>query len=94
MALAPGTKVENLWLAARSFNLRPEELVHVGDGDNDRKAAREFGCPFIGVADSDDGPDGAWAGASFAVVRDMRGACAKICEMAAIPPLIELKEGP
>ena len=38
---APGTKVENLWLAARSFNLRPEELVHVGDGDNDRKAARE-----------------------------------------------------
>lgn len=82
---APGTKVENLWLAARSRNLLPEEVVHVGDGDNDRKAAQEFGCPFIGVSDSQDGPDGKWAGASFAVVSDMHAACAKICEYANVP---------
>ena len=82
---APGTKVDNLWLAARSRNLLPEQIVHVGDGDNDRKAAQEFGCPFIGVSDSPDGPDGKWAGASFAVVSDMHAACAKICEYADIP---------
>lgn len=81
---APGTKVENLWLAARTLNLRPEEVLHVGDGDNDRKAASEFGCPFIGVCDSPDGPDGAWAGAAFPVVPDMHSACAKICKMAGI----------
>jgi phosphoglycolate phosphatase-like HAD superfamily hydrolase len=82
---APGTKVENLWLAARSLNLLPEELVHVGDGDNDRKAAQEFGCIFIGVCDSADGPDGKWAGAPFTLVSDMHAACAKICELAGVP---------
>ena len=82
---SPGTKVENLWLAARSMNLLPEEVVHVGDGDNDRKAAQEFGCRFIGVSDSPGGPDGKWAGASFTVVSDMQAACAKICEYAGVP---------
>lgn len=81
---APGTKVDNLTLAARSRNLLPEEVVHVGDGDNDRKAAREFGCPFIGVCNSADGPDGAWKGASFAVVPDMHQACTKICAMVGV----------
>ena len=81
---APGTKVDNLTLAARSRNLLPEEVLHVGDGDNDRKAAREFGCPFIGVCDSADGPDGAWKGASFAVVPDMHQACTKICAMVGV----------
>ena len=82
---SPGTKVENLWLAARSLNLLQEEIVHVGDGDNDRKAAHEFGCTFIGVCDHPDGPDGKWAGASFTVVRDMHEACDKICERAGLP---------
>ena len=69
----------------RSLNLLPEELVHVGDGDNDRKAAQEFGCIFIGVCDSADGPDGKWAGAPFTLVSDMHAACAKICELAGVP---------
>lgn len=86
---APGTKVENLWLAARTLNLRPEEILHVGDGDNDRKAAREFGCPFIGVSDTPDGPDGAWAGASFPVVPDMRAAAVEICKLTGLPDLPE-----
>ena len=62
-----------------------DELVHVGDGDNDRKAAQEFGCIFIGVCDSADGPDGKWAGAPFTLVSDMHAACAKICELAGVP---------
>ena len=54
-------EVENLQRAAAGGNacaddgdceepLRPSELIHVGDGDNDCRAASEFGYAFIGIA--------------------------------------------
>lgn len=46
------TKLENLQAIAREEDLKPEEMVFVGDGEGDRKAAEAFGCTFIGVATS------------------------------------------
>ncbi|MCP4393051.1 MAG: HAD family hydrolase [Alphaproteobacteria bacterium] len=45
----PATKLENLEKIARLGNFHPSEVVMVGDGDNDRVGAAEFGCHFIGV---------------------------------------------
>ena len=93
---APGTKVENLRRAAAeaaqpSAPLAPAELVHVGDGDNDCKAADEFGCPFIGVNLSKElGGSGLVEGGFTKpcahVVADMAEAAAPLCALLGIPP--------
>ena len=44
------TKTENLKIIAKREDVKAQELLFVGDGDGDRKAAEEFGCEFIGVA--------------------------------------------
>jgi len=43
-------KTENLLFIASQENVNPEEILVVGDGDSDFKAALELGCPFVGVA--------------------------------------------
>lgn len=45
----PATKTENIKKVARLGNFSPDEVVMIGDGDNDRVGAEEFGCAFIGV---------------------------------------------
>lgn len=45
----PRSKVENLKKIADITGLKPEEIVMVGDGDNDREAAEDFGSQFIGL---------------------------------------------
>ena len=64
--------------------LAPSEIVHVGDGDNDCRAAHEFGCAFIGV---DLDGDATFSAPTHAVVRDMHGACAEICKLAGLEPM-------
>ncbi|MBI4088142.1 HAD family hydrolase [Candidatus Kaiserbacteria bacterium] len=46
------TKLENLQAIAREEDLKPEEIIFVGDGEGDRTAAEDFGCEFIGIATS------------------------------------------
>lgn len=48
-------KVENLRLIVEHARSQPEELVFVGDGEDDRRAAGALGCAFIGVALEGDG---------------------------------------
>ena len=100
---APGTKVENLQrAAAEAANacaddgdceepLRPSELIHVGDGDNDCRAASEFGCAFIGIAlEKANGGSGVAGGgftkACAAIVPDLTTAAAPLCALLGIPP--------
>lgn len=49
----PASKLENLRQASAKINARPRDLVFIGDGEDDRRAAEAFGCVFIGVT-----PDG------------------------------------
>lgn len=42
-------KRRNLEAIARAEGLGATQLVHVGDGDNDCRAAAAFGCRFVGV---------------------------------------------
>eukprot|EP00928_Gymnodinium_smaydae_P064208 TRINITY_DN47609_c0_g1_i1.p1 TRINITY_DN47609_c0_g1~~TRINITY_DN47609_c0_g1_i1.p1 ORF type:complete len:252 (+),score=40.38 TRINITY_DN47609_c0_g1_i1:37-756(+) len=79
---APATKLDNLVAAATCHELSPAQVVHVGDGDNDCRAARDFGCAFVGVVL----PDGhnEFTGPCRAVVSDMHGACRVICDLAQI----------
>ncbi len=50
----PASKLENLRQVSARIGARPRELVFIGDGEDDRRAAAAFGCAFIGVT-----PDGA-----------------------------------
>ncbi len=46
---APATKTENLWLIQNLAQARFQEILFVGDSEDDRKAALEVGCHFVGV---------------------------------------------
>jgi phosphoglycolate phosphatase-like HAD superfamily hydrolase len=48
---APADKLENLEQIARRAGLRPQEILVVGDGEDDRIAAAGMGCPFLAVGD-------------------------------------------
>lgn len=49
----PSGKIGNLRIVAGTSPMsKPEQMVFVGDGENDWKAAKAFGCHFIGVANS------------------------------------------
>lgn len=46
---SPESKIGNLQTAASVAQLAPAEMLMVGDGEDDRQAARAFGCAFVGV---------------------------------------------
>lgn len=46
----PISKVENLERAWKLARVDKEFMLFVGDGRSDAKAAKEFGCDFVGVA--------------------------------------------
>jgi len=46
---APTTKSENLRLIQNQTQAQPKEILFVGDSDDDRDAAGEVGCHFVGV---------------------------------------------
>ncbi|MFA6536543.1 MAG: HAD family hydrolase [Candidatus Paceibacterota bacterium] len=49
----PNRKLENLRIVRSSTPAaEPKEIVFVGDGENDWKAAKDFGCHFVGMANS------------------------------------------
>lgn len=45
----PGTKIEHLGEILTLENVSPNEVVVIGDGDSDQKAAETYKCRFIGV---------------------------------------------
>lgn len=47
---APESKVENLHKVQRQIRGQEREMLVVGDGEDDRAAAADFGCHFVGVA--------------------------------------------
>jgi phosphoglycolate phosphatase-like HAD superfamily hydrolase len=46
---APATKTENLWNIQNLSQAPFQEILFVGDSEDDRKAALEVGCHFVGV---------------------------------------------
>lgn len=47
---APASKSENLRHIQNRTQAKPKEILFVGDSEDDRKAALEVGCHFVGVA--------------------------------------------
>jgi phosphoglycolate phosphatase-like HAD superfamily hydrolase len=45
----PASKLANLRRIGDAAGVEREELLFVGDGEDDRSAAASFGCPFAGV---------------------------------------------
>lgn len=83
---APGNKEHHLETIAVKEKIKDvsTQLVHVGDGENDRRAAAEIGCIFVGVA-----PDGnsQFNGPTYATVTDMQDAAVALCGLLSVPPL-------
>jgi phosphoglycolate phosphatase-like HAD superfamily hydrolase len=46
---APASKLENLRHIQELTQAQPDEILFVGDSEDDRKAAAELGCHFAGV---------------------------------------------
>ena len=46
----PNTKVENFKFVAERESAQPNEILFVGDGESDFRAAKEFGCVFVGLS--------------------------------------------
>lgn len=46
---APASKLENLRHIQELTQAKPDEMLFVGDSEDDRKAAAELGCHFVGV---------------------------------------------
>lgn len=46
---APATKTENLWNIQNLSQAHFQEILFVGDSEDDRKAALDVGCHFVGV---------------------------------------------
>lgn len=46
---APASKLENLRHIQELTQAKPDEMLFVGDSEDDRNAAAEFGCHFAGV---------------------------------------------
>jgi len=65
----PKGKVENLERARGVAECSPGDIVFVGDGTGDRKAALAFGCRFIGISNARNG----WtlSGESFPVIEKL-----------------------
>jgi len=72
----PAPKTEHLAAIAERTGAAPDELLLVGDGEDDRQAARAFGCPFAGVARA---PGGRFAAPPQHCLDDLR-ALPALCE--------------
>lgn len=48
----PTSKLDNLKRAMQAEKVTPKEMLFVGDSDWDFEAAKEFGCHFVGLANS------------------------------------------
>ena len=70
----PGGKVENLRKILAHRSIRAEETAFVGDGAEDRDAAQECGCRFVGVRNEFNG----WGEEDFPVVGGLGAAIAVI----------------
>lgn len=46
----PSSKSQNLRLVLQSENAKPSNILFVGDGEHDHKAALELGCHFVGYS--------------------------------------------
>jgi phosphoglycolate phosphatase len=46
----PSSKLQNLRLVLQSENAKPANILFVGDGEHDHKAALELGCHFVGYS--------------------------------------------
>ena len=87
---SPGTKLSNLAAIAADAGISGAELVHVGDGDNDCKAAAEFGCRFVGIvldpASGGNGkPDGGFTRPCAAVGCNLEELAPRLCTMLGLP---------
>jgi len=72
----PAPKTEHLAAIAGRTGAAPDELLLVGDGEDDRQAARAFGCVFAGVVRV---PGGRFAALPEHRLDDLRGLPA-LCE--------------
>jgi phosphoglycolate phosphatase-like HAD superfamily hydrolase len=80
---SPPGKVGNLERIAALEKLDPSQIVHVGDGDNDCKAAASFGCPFVGIQITQSIPDPTkpFSAPAHKLVPDMESARAPLCDL-------------
>jgi phosphoglycolate phosphatase len=72
----PASKGENLATICSDAGVSPQELLFVGDGEDDRSAALTFGCPFAAVVQG--GPS------RFSAAPTIR-----IADLHALPPVVE-----
>ena len=63
----PTKKIDNLKRAAEDSGVPASEIVFIGDGDGDYKAAQAAGCRFIGLSNDWN----QWAGKSFPLIRNL-----------------------
>jgi phosphoglycolate phosphatase-like HAD superfamily hydrolase len=48
----PPEKSESLWRIIKQENIKSDQVLVVGDGESDRKAAMGNGCPFLAVTEN------------------------------------------
>ena len=46
---SPNSKEQHINLVKKIYNLSSNEIVYIGDSDNDRKAALKTNCSFVGI---------------------------------------------
>lgn len=46
---APASKSENIRIAMKKYSVLANQIIVIGDGDNDRIAAKDIGCLFAGI---------------------------------------------
>ena len=65
----PNSKIENFKYIVEKEGVEPSEILFVGDAESDYKAAQEFGCAFVGLANDWN----KWKGedARFPIVRSL-----------------------
>lgn len=73
---SPGKKADQLRDILSREGLKPDELLFVGDAENDRKAAREAGVPFVGRRNAEE-----FAAPLPELLNDLRGLPAAIAAL-------------
>mgnify|MGYP001567043488 FL=1 len=63
----PRTKQENLYVVAGLEKISAQELLFVGDGSGDEKAAQDVGCMFVGFSNAWN----KWENKSFPLIHDL-----------------------
>ena len=78
------SKEENLNFVIEAERLDPSHVIHVGDGENDCRAAFDCGCKFVGVR-SKDAKRMQFNGPVHALVEDMHQAGTELSHLLEIP---------